>query len=258
MSAGQTITLIGLNSLLAGAERELRRRGISIDALADSPDREAARLLTVLAQRIARHWDGQLCVREMREAESPNWRQIEWPGFYFEYIGVPALIDTFGGGPVTYANTRFDYSNASVWDLKVHSKDGGNNAILNAQDAFNACLDTGRGLGFLMLSGEAEFDEDGTFRQWHTGLEDRPSRQFVPNNPGRQRRRKRAFTPGHIDAFHLPTPSRLQQALLEGSIRVHRQGRQPGGASRRDKFALNVPAARRSDLLVADRRLAGT
>ena len=67
-------------------------------------------LLGVLADALPDAWAGRDCVAEMQEAEYSQWAQDEWAAFYFEFKGLPALINAFGGGPRRFANTRFDYA----------------------------------------------------------------------------------------------------------------------------------------------------
>ena len=64
---------------------------------------------------------------------------------------------------MSYANTRFDYSLSSAWDLKWHGATS-QSAPLNDIRAVQACL-VERGLGFIVLSGDVQYD-DGGFRAW--------------------------------------------------------------------------------------------
>ena len=155
-SAGHTITLIGLNRLLEGAERRLASRR-SQPGLFFSAKEEAVALLSALRDALPEHMDGRTCVQQMLEAEYSQWAQDEWAGFYFEFVGLPSLINTFGGGPREFGKTRFDYGLGHTWDLKVHMAASGT-APLNDQDAMLAAVDAG-GVGFLVLTGEVEYDQ---------------------------------------------------------------------------------------------------
>ena len=101
----------------------------------------------------------------MRAAEYSQWAQDEWAAFYLEFLGLPALVNTFGGGPIEYANTRFDYGLSHPWDLKVHMAGTPGGAPLNNYVAVDQVLASGKGVGFLVLSGDAVYD-DGDFRAW--------------------------------------------------------------------------------------------
>ena len=143
-STGETITLDGLNVLLAAAQRRLGRLS-TVNPWFTSLDEEAAAILGVLNTTVSNRWDGRDAVDEMRAAEFRQWRQSEWIGFYFEYVGIPALVNAFGGGPLQVLNVTFDYALGVPWDLKAHS-DSSSGAILNDARAIDQRLE-GRGPG---------------------------------------------------------------------------------------------------------------
>lgn len=251
-SAGATITLQGLNRLLYGAEHHLTSREVSRSGLFQTPADEGRALLVALQSALPAHWDGEDCVREMLRAEYSQWAQDEWAAFYFEFLGLPGLINTFGGGPRTFANTRFDYALAHTWDLKVHMATSGV-APLNDCRAVDAALDTGSGMGFLVLTGVVEYD-DGEFRSWQ--------REFRAANGKAARQRssvakyvrksKRGFAPRMLEAFFLPDHAVKEAAVAAGILRVMHQGTQTTGHARRPKYSIDLVKARMSnDLLLA-------
>lgn len=236
-SSGQTITLDGLNTLLAGGERRLGVLGAQeADAFA-TPREEAEALLAVLAESIDPFWDGRACVEEMRDAEYRNWRQTEWAGWYFEYVGITALINTFGGGPRRVLNTTFDYAMRTTWDLKAHSLGGENAALLNDLDAVRACLDEQGGLGFIVLTGTPDFSTTAEFDTWH-----RAERGGGPASEG-SRRLKSGFVPHRLDAYHLPTSAALSAARDRGEYTDWVQGRQRSGSPRKPKLKIRFGTA---------------
>ena len=249
-STGQTITLLGLNALLAGAERRFGALGRPVADTFASPLDEAQALLAILDDAMTDHWDGRACVQEMRGAEYRNWRQTEWAGWYFEYVGTPALVNAFGGGPRRVLNTSFDYALRSTWDLKTHSTGKEKAAILNDLDAVDACLDGGDSLGFIVLTGHPTYVEHEAFDAWHRGL-----RGAGPAGE-RARRLKSGFTPVRLDAFHLADATALDAARGVGAYSDWQPGRQPDGAARKLKLKINLgPAGRPGGSLVASRNL---
>lgn len=243
-SAGHTITLEGLNRVLERAVNELERRGVRrTGSTFDSVKSESEALLAILATAVPEHMDGRECITEMLEAESSNWAQDEWRGWYFEFIGLPALINAFGGAPTVIANTTFDYSLNEIWDLKCHGDDAGA-AILNSRAAMDECL-ADRGVGLLVLSGTTLVDE-GAFRQWQRDL--RVANGKTPKARTRpavsQRRSKRGFIPRRLDAFFIADKTMLSAMLTDKSMGVMKQGRQTDGAARGEKYVLNITKAR--------------
>lgn len=259
-STGQSVTLEGLNLLLAGAERQL---SVASSGWA-TPQDEGSALLRVLRDGLADHWDGRDTVEQMRAAGSRNWRQMEWPGFHFEeqvgaLLNVAYPTPPVGGPRRTYGATPFDYASSTrVWDAKAHTvlevsipsgrrtSTASSAAILNDSTAITACL-TEQGLGFLVLDGAATFDETGRFDDWHRTYtrEGRTSVGYTSNS-GRRRRRKQAFDPMTLRALWIEDVPALNAGIIGGWISRERQGAQPvrtgqeRGADRNDKFHLKV------------------
>lgn len=247
-SVGSTITLDGLNVLLAGAERRLGLMGKRSDVYW-TPGRESTAILSVLKPLLADRWDGRECVEQMKDEEDRNWRQMEWPGFYFEMVGIAKLVEALGGGPVRHANTTFDYGLDSAWDLKAHSHDrqaipSRDTAILNDVAAFDACFAAGRALGFVVLTGQATASE--SFAAWHRELAGTKQRASGDDRPVRPR--KGSFQPYRLETFHLRDADHLRAALAGGQVGEYRQGRQADGRPRRMKYQLRLPQAREAGL----------
>lgn len=249
-SAGHTITLVGLNALLAGGERRLGLLGQGpADAFA-TPREEAEALLAVLADAIDTTWDGRRCVEAMRDAEYRNWRQTEWFGWYFEYVGITALVNAFGGSPRRVLNTSFDYALRSTWDLKAHSSGGENAAILNDLDAIDTCLDEPGGLGFIVLTGNPDYSDSAAFDAWHR------SQRGGGLAHDRSRTLKSGFEPLRLDAYHLQDAATLEAARERHEFSVMAQGHQPDGSPRKPKLKIRFDRANASGALrVASRSL---
>jgi hypothetical protein len=247
-SVGHTITLIGLNRLLEGAERRLANRR-SRPGLFFSAKEEAVALLAALRDALPDHLDGRRCVREMLEAEYSQWAQDEWAGFYFEFVGLPSLINTFGGGPREFGKTRFDYGLGHTWDLKVHMAASGV-APLNDQGSVDAAAAAG-GVGFLVLTGDVEYDK-GEFRLWQRDLRaanGKPARERTTPK-AYERKSKASFDPFMVEAFYLPDQAAIDAACQSGILKVMKQGRQTSGHARQPKYALDLVKARLSQVLL--------
>jgi hypothetical protein len=247
-SAGQTITLVGLNRLLEGAERRLSSRQ-SQPGFFFSAKEEAVALLSALRDVLPEHMDGRSCVQQMHAAEYSQWAQDEWAGFYFEFVGLPSLINTFGGGPREFGKTRFDYGLGHTWDLKVHMAASGI-APLNDQGSMQAAAEGG-GVGFLVLTGEVEYD-DGDFRQWQRDFRAAHGKPAKAHTTPKtyERKSKTAFKPFMVEAFYLPDRAAIDSAVGRGILKIMKQGRQTSGQERQPKYALDLVKARLSDVIL--------
>lgn len=269
-STGETISLEGLNTILAGAERRLGRLGTTAADLLANPIAEGAALAAALFDGWkAETWDGRTCVEWLAASGARGANDNEWQGWYFEARGREVLAGSFQPSPrpprTRFGNTVFDYSLNHVWDLKAHTarqlgasgavlKRGGA-LMLNDERAVRDCV-AQQGLGFLVISGDALMDHDGSFVAWHRAFKARQGKKVAPSNSGRSRMRKRGFTPLSIEAFWIASTPALDAAVASGNLAVRAPGRQPpkktggSGASRADKFHMSLPEARR-DLAVS-------
>lgn len=273
-STGETISLEGLNLVLAGAERRLGRLGTTAAQLLGSPESEGEALVAALFDGwLAKPWEGRTSVEWLAASGARGANENEWQGWYFEARGRELLNAAFPPSQrppkVRYGNTTFDYALNHVWDLKAHterqtfprqgtSKSVRGAVILNDEEAIRACV-AEQGLGFLVLGGDALMDEDSLFVEWHRSFKAAGGlKKSAPSNSGRSRVRKAAFAPLHVEAFWIADTPSLDAAVAAGRMAVARQGRQAPrvageqGAERRSKMNLKVDSAR-DEMTVARR-----
>ena len=282
-STGETISLAGLNVLLAGAERRLGRLGKDRSLMLGTPEQEASALVAALAdgwrakiqpdggKRVV--WDGRQCIRWMLDqGVSSGPYQNVWLGFYWESRGRVLLNEAFTPNPeprkLNYGGVPFDYSLNYVWDMKAHTrtwrnpmsgklKAGQVHAPLNDGEAMDSCI-ADQGLGFLIVSGMAIEDSDGAFLDWHRALKTANHVTTKPSNSGRSRRRKAAFEPLRILAVFFPSSDAFDIAKVSGQIQGFPQGKQAPrragefGLPRRPKYKLHVARAVEGKYLAAD------
>ncbi|MCW2671782.1 MAG: hypothetical protein JWP14_371 [Frankiales bacterium] len=258
-STGETISLAGLNSILAGAERHLGLLGSEVADVLRSPEEEGSALTAALLDGLPGHWDGRKSVTWLASQGLRGASDNEWQGFYGEEKAKAVLNKAFtpkADPPrVRYGNTSFDYSLNSVWDIKVHTevqllngveRPAGNETQLNDETATRLCI-AEQGLGFLAISGAATMDETGEFVAWHRTFKGKPAQ---PSNSGQSRTRKAAFRPLFVEAFWVEDTLALEAAILAGQLKVRPQGRQaprmPGGEGipRANKFEMQMRRAR--------------
>ena len=251
-SSGQTVTLNGLNAVLAGAEqRVLHGHSHSVKQL--RLQQEARLLVTALAASCPPHWDGKTCVEEMVRSEYGQAKQTEWMGFYFEFVGLPALINAYGGGPVRIGATEFDYARNFVWDLKTHGqkklvspKDLSGEAPLNDREAILQCAEERGLIGFLILSGASSFDGCVEFDAWH-----RKIRGAAPSKSLHPRRLKVSLHPVTLQAYVFQGTNEIEQALADGVLGVFGQGQQQSGRPRKPKLKLMLRKAQEAGNILA-------
>ena len=216
--------------------------------------------MSALAHTCPPYWEGRSCVQQMVDNEYAKARQTEWVGWYFEFIGLPALINAYGGGPRRIGATEFDYAHTFVWDLKAHAqpnlrlpKHVTGEAPLNDRDAIRQCVEATGSLGFLVLSGSSVPDADGSFDTWH-----RMVRGNTKARTGRSRTLKAVFTPVTVDAYVLQGTKGLESALEKKVLTAFSQGRQQNGDPRAPKLKLDLGRGRDEGYVMASSALTTT
>lgn len=152
-------------------------------------------------------WDGKTCIQYMKENNSSQWRQMEWPGFYFQFMCENILSeDDFMRIPgPRYGNVEFDGLKNIPWDFKAHSydilkKDTGKIPTNGFNETLLAIKEY-REVGFIIVSGQSEYDDEiQSFKKWHDELKGGTSRYEIQrierNAPSR--RRKVSFKPTEL------------------------------------------------------------
>lgn len=254
-SSGETVTLVGLNVLLHGAERRFPSR-VSAAGVLEEAHRIAAIVEPVLRQ--CPRFELKAAVTQMRLEESRQWRQSQWPGWYFEHIALPPCFGALGGSPRKSPTTVFDFSANQIWDFKAHS-DRERTAPLNDQVATHWALDEG-GLGFVMLTGHSEFED------WAKPWLDQQKALY----PAKQRKAsdreprpsgiKSAFTPTRLDFFYFEDQAAWGEAIDAGIIKGGFQegwNQYDGKTPRKAKYSLILSTALVSRYLLFSVELKG-
>lgn len=121
-------------------------------------------------------WDGREAILGMRKAHYPHWKQMEWIGFYFQFLcdtKLPPLMKI--PGP-KYGRAQFDGFAEIPWDFKAHPDKNANgqsnkSVIVNDSMAIAGAIKQFGATGLILAIGDAEYnDEDRNFQIWHQGL----------------------------------------------------------------------------------------
>jgi hypothetical protein len=125
-----------------------------------------------ILKKIPKRWDGRKSILEMKKADFPHWKQMEWTGFYFQFLCEKHLSNVMDIPGPRYGNVSFDGFKCIPWDFKAHAMNTSSHQVIvnDSQATANAIKDY-RQVGLILAIGKVLYnDEDRTFQKWHEKL----------------------------------------------------------------------------------------
>ena len=185
-------------------------------------------------------WDGRQSILEMKNAGNRQWRQMEWMGFYFEFLCENAFDGILEMPGMQYGRTEFDAFSKINWDFKAHAINSATHRIItNDMEAVASTVSEHGHYGLIIAMGKVEYnDEERTFKRLHDELKGGKS-DYEENRIARgatSRLRKTEFVLKGIHFLCLDANS-LEQC--GGSFQ--KGFRNSGGTPRRSKVMIDVP-----------------
>lgn len=185
-------------------------------------------------------WEGRSSIERMM-AENYNWRQSEWPGFFFQLLCRELLDGLMEIPGRKYDTGDFDAFYRNDWDFKTHTssisgvRKRSSEVILNDLETINQALDKHGLVHFLIASGDAVMDIDGAFKIWHDDLKGAKS-DYVKQRIARgapSRRLKTSFSVQKVEVFEVNLEN-------QGFMKAFSQGRNSNGRPRPMKYSLSL------------------
>ncbi|MEW6203309.1 MAG: hypothetical protein AB1546_15125 [bacterium] len=128
--------------------------------------------ISKILKSIPKVWDGRKSILEMKNADFPHWRQMEWIGFYFQFLCEHRLSNVMDIPGPKYGNVSFDGILEIPWDFKAHAMNTSSHQIIvnDSIATANAIKDYGE-VGLILALGKVLYnDEDRIFQKWHEDL----------------------------------------------------------------------------------------
>lgn len=125
-----------------------------------------------ILENIPKNWDGRSSILEMKGADFPHWKQMEWIGFYFQFLCEKYLKCIMEIPGPKYGNVKFDAFKGTPWDFKAHAMNTSSHQIIvnDSEATANGIKDYGA-VGLILAIGKVLYnDEDRTFQKWHEAL----------------------------------------------------------------------------------------
>ena len=120
-------------------------------------------------RNIPKIWDGKKAIVEMKESGYSHWKQMEWIGFYFEYLCQKHLKDIMEFHKIKYGRTSFDGFCEVPFDFKAHALNTEvHNVVINDTEATIKAIEKYGYVIVIMALGKVTYnDEDREFQKWH-------------------------------------------------------------------------------------------
>jgi len=132
----------------------------------------AQRIGNVLKAGVPKLWDGKQSILHMRDNGCRNWRQMEWIGFYFQFLCEQKLAKIVQVPGPTYGNVRFDAFCGIPWDFKAHAiNTSSHEIIVNDSEATALAIRQFGEVGLVLALGQVVYnDEARSFQAWHNEI----------------------------------------------------------------------------------------
>jgi len=152
-----------------------------------------------LKKKVPKKWDGKQSIIYMKKNGSPHWRQMEWIGFYFQFMCENILSENnfmvIPGN--SFGKVEFDGFKTIDFDFKAHAKSNKakDKVPTNNYEAILESISINGKIGFIIASGDVIYDnENEDFKKWHDTLKGKTSK-YVQNRINRKApsRRRKAF-----------------------------------------------------------------
>lgn len=189
-------------------------------------------------KQIPQHWDGKSAIIEMKNDGCPHWKQMEWIGFYFQFLCEKLLKEIMQFPGPRYGNVTFDAYRCIPWDFKAHAMNTSTHHIIvnDSEATANAIKDYGC-VGLILALGSVKYnDEERTFQKWHEDLKGGKSKYEI------ERIKRGAWSRLRKVEFRLVQISfiRIDDDTLIKCGSFQRDFRNADGTPRREKVLLDL------------------
>ena len=199
---------------------------------------------------VPQFWDGRESITQMKNEGSRHWRQMEWIGFYFQFLCERLLHEEMQIPGPKYGNAEFDGFLEIPWDFKAHAiNTSAHKIIANDREAIECGITEHGAVGLILALGEVQYnDEARTFQSWHGELKGGKSK-YEKERIARgawSRLRKVSFDAKQICMIC------LHRAALERTGQFQQDFRNADGSPRRVKVMVDLEKLAESDAVYFD------
>lgn len=208
---------------------------------------ESIKSISEYLKEFPKKWDGKKAIIEMKENNFNQWRQMEWIGFYFEYLCQKYLKDIMEFHKIKYGRTYFDGFFEVPFDFKAHALNTeSHNVVINDTEAIENAIEEFGCVVTIMALGKVIYnDEDRKFQKWHQTFKGGKSK-YEKEREKRgawSRLRKIAFDTQEIILI------KINKGTLERCGSFQKNFRNANGSPRRSKVMLNLDKLNKDEII---------
>ena len=174
----------------------------------------------------------------MKNADYRHWKQMEWIGFYFQFLCERYLSSIMTIPGSRYGRVEFDAFKNIPWDFKAHAMNTSSHRIIvNDSEATANGIKDYEEVGLILALGKVLYnDEDRTFQKWHEALKGGKSKFEI------ERIKRGAWSRLRKVCFDLQQISfiRLTDDTLIKCSSFQKDFRNAGGQPRKEKVLLDL------------------
>lgn len=183
-------------------------------------------------------WDGRSAILEMKNAGYIHWKQMEWIGWYFQFLCEKYLKNLVKIPGPKYDNVQFDGFEEIPWDFKAHAiNTSSHQVIVNDSEATAKAIKQFGSVGLILALGEVQYNDDKrTFQKWHEDLKGGKSKYEL------ERVKRGAWSGLRKVEFKLKQISfiKIDDSVLVKCGSFQRDFRNANGTPRREKVLLDL------------------
>jgi hypothetical protein len=199
---------------------------------------EVSKNISEVLKNLPTFWDGKEAILEMKEAGFTHWKQMEWIGWYFQFLCEKFLKNIIQIPGPNFRNARFDGFLKIPWDFKAHAiNTSSHQIIVNDSEAIAKGIENFGSVGLILAMGKVEYnDEERTFQKWHEELKGGKSKYEL------ERIKRGAWSRLRKTKFILKQISfiRIDDNVLVKCGSFQRDFRNSNGKPRREKVLLDL------------------
>jgi len=183
-------------------------------------------------------WDGRQSILEMKESSFPHWKQMEWIGWYFQFLCEKFLKDVLKIPGPKINNVTFDGFKVIPWDFKAHAiNTSSHQIIVNDSEATTVAIKNYGCVGLILALGKVKYnDDERTFQRWHEELKGGKSNYEI------ERIKRGAWSRLRKVEFNLQQIAfiKIDDDVLRKCCSFQRNFRNANGTPRREKVLLDL------------------